>query len=250
MYIPSTDEERRFLETYDPSKYEKPSVTADIVIFTISDDNELSLLLIKRGDYPYKNKWAIPGGFVGMNESVDAAALRELEEETSVTGISVEQFGTFGDVDRDPRMRIISVAYMAFVPKDILNYQAGDDAADAQLFKIKIGLDGITFENQDTSFTTMDLAFDHANIIKTAILRLRNRIDYTEDAFKFLKDDQSFTIYELKRVYETVKGIKLDTANFRRSFFRDYVDTGKVQDTGKKQRNSGRREAAVYQKVR
>lgn len=250
LYNPSTEEERCFLETYDPNKYDKPSVTADIVIFTISDDNELSLLLIKRGGYPYKDKWAIPGGFVGMDESVDEAALRELEEETSVTGISVEQFGTFGEVDRDPRMRIISVAYMAFVPKSMLTYRAGDDAADAQLFKIKIDLDGIAFENRDHSFTEKDLAFDHAAIIKTAIKRLRNRIDYTEDAFKFLKDDQNFTIYELKRVYETVKGIKLDTGNFRRSFFRDYVDTGKIRDTGKRQKNSGHKEAAVYQKVR
>ena len=250
MYIPSTEEEKRFLETYDPGKYEKPSVTADIVIFTISDDNELSLLLIKRGDYPYKGKWAIPGGFVGMQESVDDAALRELQGETSIAGVSVEQFGTFGEVDRDPRMRVISVAYMAFVPKSMLDYSAGDDAADAQLFKIKIDLDGIAFENWDHSFTDRDLAFDHADVIKTAIKRLRNRIDYTEDAFKFLKDDQNFTIYELKRIYETVKGTKLDTGNFRRFFFRDYVDSGKVHPTGESIKLAGHRDAALYRKVR
>lgn len=249
-YIPSTEEERQFLENYDPSKYDKPSVTADIVIFTLSDTNELSILLIKRGGYPYKDMWAIPGGFVNMDESVNAAAIRELEEETGIAGISVEQVATFGDVDRDPRMRVISVAYMAFVPKDMLNIKAGDDASDAQILTINVDLDGITFSNKDYTFGESILAFDHAAIIRTALKRLRNRIDYTEDAFQFLKDQGSFTIYELKKVYETVKGVRLDTGNFRRAFFRDYVETGKVKPTGEKTKGSGYRSAELYSKVK
>ncbi len=250
MYIPTTEEERKFIESYDASKYEKPSVTADIVIFTLSDSNNLSLLLIKRGGYPYKDSWAIPGGFVDVKESVDRAAERELEEETALKGIPIEQFGTFGAVDRDPRMRVISVAYMAFVPKDKLDFKAGDDAKDAKLFEIKKDINGLVFESIDESITESDLAFDHSNIIKTAIKRLQNRIDYTDDAFKFLKNSKSFTVYELKKIYETVKGTKEDNGNFRRDFLRDYVKTGIVIDTGKKIRNVGCREATLYSKVK
>ena len=250
MYRPTTEEEKVFLDNYDSSKYEKPSVTADIVVFTLSENNELSLLLIKRGGFPYKDKWAIPGGFVGMTESVDDAAKRELEEETALKDISIEQFGTFGSVDRDPRMRVISVAYMAFVPKDKLDFHAGDDAADAELFVIKKNEDGLLFEGSNTVFTEKELAFDHANIIRIAIKRLRNRIDYTEDAFKFLKNSKAFTIYELKRIYETVKGVKEDTSNFRRDFIRDYVNTGIVKETGKEVKHDGYRKAMLYSKVK
>ncbi len=249
MYIPETKEEKEYLDKYDSSKYEKPSVTADIVIFTLSDNNELSVLLIKRGCYPYKDKWAIPGGFVSMDESIDTAAARELKEETHLTDIPIEQFGTFGEVDRDPRMRVISIAYMAFIPKSTLSFSAGDDAAETQLFKISIDIDGLTFIGDRNVIKESDLAFDHSAIIKTAIKRLRNRIEYTDDAFKFLKDDQSFTIYELKKIYETVTGKTEDTGNFRRSFFNKYVKPGLVVDTGSKTENSGHRNAALYCKL-
>ena len=248
-YIPETEEERKFIEEYDSSRYEKPSVTADVVIFTLSEDNTLSLLLIKRGAYPYKDRWAIPGGFIGINESVDGAATRELLEETSLRDIPIEQFGTFGAVDRDPRMRVISVAYMAFVPKKMLNFHAGDDAAEAQLFKIVPKIDGITFIGTDNIIHEKDLAFDHAEIIKTAIKRLRNRISYTDDAFKFLEDDQSFTIYELKKIFETVTGSAEDAGNFRRMFLTRYVKTGLVVETGKNDSRNGRKSAALYRKL-
>lgn len=250
MYVPANDEERKFLEQYDPNKYEKPSVTADIVIFTLSEDNVLSVLLIKRGGYPYKDKWAVPGGFVNIEEDVNMAALRELEEETGLTCIPMEQFQTFGEADRDPRMRVISVAYMAFVPKDTLTIKAGDDAQDAQLFKIGVGLDGLTFTNDETEFGEEDLAFDHASMIKIAIKRLRNRIDYTDDAYKFLKDQQNFTISEFRKIFEAVKGTHLDVGNFRRSFLRDRVDTRKVVPVDKKTVGSGFKAAQLYRRVR
>ena len=249
MYNPQSEEEKKFLESYDSSKYEKPSVTVDIVVFTISENNKLSILLIKRGGYPYKDKWAIPGGFVDINESIDDAAKRELFEETGLKNIDIEQIGTFGALDRDPRMRVISVSYMAFVPKNKLNIVAGDDASDAKLFEINIDLDGIIFKNNNLEVLANELAFDHEKIIKTAIKRLRNRIDYTEDAFSFLQDKDSFTIYELKKIYETVKGTKEDNANFRRMFIRDYVDTGKAIDTGETTKDSGYRQARLYKKL-
>jgi len=248
-YIPTSEDERVFLENYDPNKYEKPSVTTDITVFTISEDNELSVLLIKRGGYPYKDKWAIPGGFVKIDESVDESARRELKEETNLDNFAIEQFGTFGEVDRDPRMRVISVAYMAFVPKNALSIKAGDDASDAKLFKIHIDLDGINFVSGNLTIKESDLAFDHADIIRTAIKRLRNRIDYTEDAFKLLKNPKSFTIYELKKIYETVKGQKEDSANFRRTFYRKYLKTNIVEETGEITENSGHRDAKLYRLV-
>ena len=249
MYYPTSEEEKKYIENYNADKYEKPSVTADIVIFTLSETNELSILLIKRKDFPYKDRWAVPGGFVAINESLDEAASRELKEETGLEDMPIEQFATFGTVDRDPRMRIIAVAYMAFVPKSTLNFREGNDTSDTQIFKINIDIDGLTLVGDRNVVKSDDLAFDHAEIIKTAIKRLRNRIEYTDDAFKFLKNDQSFTIYELKKIYETVTGKAEDTGNFRRGFLNKYVKTGLVVDTKEKTTNSGHRQASLYRKL-
>ena len=246
MYEPRSEEEKLFLEQYDPGEYEKPSVTADIVVFTLDAKNSLSVLLIKRGGYPYKDCWAIPGGFVEISESVDEAAARELKEETDLDGLPITQIGTFGAVDRDPRMRVISVAYMAFVPKDRLHIKAGDDARDAQMFEISSDADGLVLIGERNVVKETGLAFDHAHILHTALERLRNRIDYTQDAFRFLKNDQSFTIYELKKIYEAVKGDNEDAGNFRRDFLKKYVASGIVEETGEKSRGTGSRAATLY----
>lgn len=246
----NTKEEVDFITHYDSSKYEKPSVTVDNVIFTVTENDKLALVLIKRGAFPYKDKWALPGGFVNITESIDDAATRELIEETGLKDINSEQFCTFGAVDRDPRMRVISVAYMALVPKNKLHLQAGDDAREACIFEIKnIKSAILEFECDGLHFTENELAFDHAQIIHTALNRIQNRIDYTDDAFHLLKNSKAFTIYELKQIYETVKGTKIDAGNFHRDFRRDFVDTGKVKATNKKARNKGSREATVYSKV-
>ena len=229
----SSDEEN-FLKHYDVSKYERPSLTTDVVIFTLDSSDELNILLIKRGDFPYKDCWAIPGGFLHAGkESVDEAAARELKSETNIDNVFLKQLYTFGNPERDPRTTVISVAYTALVPKDKLNIQAGDDAKDARLFKIKYDVDGIIFFNEATTITENDLAFDHAEIIKMAISRLRTRIDYEDDAFNLLRDKNEFTISELKRIYETIKNKPLDLPNFRKTFLRDYVSTGKVVDLNK-----------------
>ena len=249
MYQPS-EEEREYLRNYRPGDYERPSVTVDNVIFTLSDKHELSILLIQRRNFPYKGLWAIPGGFVEMTESLLEAAARELKEETGLENIPMDQLATFGDVGRDPRMRVISVAYMAFVPKDSLNIHAGDDARDAELFRIYRNEEGLVLIGTRHVVKEDELAFDHAKVIETAIQRLKNRIDYTEDAFHFLENDQSFTIYELKKIFETVKGENLDAGNFRRDFLKKYVDTGKVVETGEKTSANGRRAVTLYRKVR
>ena len=228
-YKYTSEEEKQYLESYDASKFERPSVTTDIVIFTIDKEDDLNILLIKRGCHPYKNHWAIPGGFLEVSkESLDEAAARELKEETNIDNVYLKQLYTFGEPNRDPRTTVVSVAYTALVPKESLNVKAGDDAEDAQLFKIKYDVNGIIFYNDAINITENDLAFDHNEIIRTAITRLRNRIDYEDDAFNLLKDKSSFTISELKRIYDSIKNTTLDLPNFRKMFLREYVTSGKV----------------------
>jgi len=142
-----------FLESYDPNRYEHPSVTVDMVVFSVTrteDGLRLCVPLIERKDHPCIGMWALPGGFVDMDEDLSAAAARELEEETSLTGLSFRQFGTFGAVDRDPRTRVISVGYYALAPMQSLQPQAGDDAAEADLFTLE--LDAVARTKQSLLF--------------------------------------------------------------------------------------------------
>lgn len=131
--------ELEFLAQYDPSRYDRPSATVDMLIFTILE-NKLKLLMVKRSDHPCIGQWALPGGFVNMNESLDEAAERELKEETNLENIYMEQLYTWGDVGRDPRTRIISTAYMALVDSTDLKVKAGDDADDADWFNVSCKL--------------------------------------------------------------------------------------------------------------
>lgn len=239
--------EKEFLKSYDPNKYEKPSVTADILIFTMNKEHNLELLLIKRGGHPNKGKWALPGGFVGIDESIEEAAKRELLDETGLEHVYLEQLYTFGEVNRDPRMRVISVAYMALTPMEKLVIRAGDDAAEAKLFKV-------TFDNWETAFCSADgirlsalnLAFDHGAIIQAGLKRLSGKLDYTDIAFELLEDKQCFTTYEIQKVFEGIKGKPLDGGNFRRYFKTRYLDTKIVTELGETSRKYSRREAKCY----
>ena len=134
--------EQQYLQNYDPSQFEHPSVTVDILIFTVSD-RKLRLLLIRRNEHPYLGKWAIPGGFLRMDESADEAAARRIREEAGVENVHLEQLYTFSAVNRDPRTRVISIAYLATVPAGKLHFLAGAGAEEAALFSI----DGITGES-------------------------------------------------------------------------------------------------------
>ncbi|HCD42503.1 MAG TPA: NUDIX hydrolase [Lachnoclostridium sp.] len=130
--------EKEFLLQYRPGNYERPSVTVDMLIFAVDEEEtETEILLIKRKNHPCIGQWAIPGGFVNVDESLETAAARELEEETGLKGICMEQLYSWGNVKRDPRTRVISVSYMAAVPKDQLTPEAGDDAAEARWFQVK-----------------------------------------------------------------------------------------------------------------
>ena len=239
-------EELEFLEQYDPDKYAKPSVTADVVTLTVDEEDALRILLIKRGGFPYKGKWALPGGFMMTDEeSVTQAAGRELYEETGVKDVSLRQLYTFSDPARDPRMHVVSVAYTALVPKGSLRVRAGDDAWEAKVFRIGFDVDGMIFQGEGTLIREEDLAFDHAKIIRMAIKRLRSRIKYEPDAFWLLRNKKEFAISELKAIHETILNEKLDTANFRKAFLRDYVDTGRVRSLNKK--SKAKRPAMLYE---
>lgn len=186
-------------ETYDITQYERPSVTVDVVIFSILDE-ELKVLLIKRKIWPYEGMWAIPGGFVKMDESLEEAAYRELAEETGVTSENVylEQLYTFGHPKRDPRTRVITVAYFALVSADKINPQAADDAEDVGWFSV---------------YHPPSLAFDHADILHYALTRLRYKLEYSAVGFQLLPE--KFTLRELQDAYEIILGTKLDKGNFR-----------------------------------
>lgn len=214
-------EEADFLNNYDAQEYEKPSVATDIVIFRMAN-SRLEVLMIRRKNPPYKGYLAFPGGFVGIDESTEEAAYRELLEETNVKDVYLEQLYTFSKPDRDPRMRIISVAYMALVRNIDLNEMAGDDAADV----VWLGVNDLLrdLENGD-----IDLAFDHEIIFKKAIERMRGKIDYTDIAFQLISDE--FTISELQRVHEEVLNKKLHSPNFRRTVLPMLIETDRYDES-------------------
>ncbi len=209
---------------YDPNQYERPAVTVDVVTFTLRD-HDLKVLLIRRKHPPFAGYWAIPGGFVQMDESLEAGALRELEEETGVCDVYIEQLYTFGQPNRDPRTRVITVAYFALVPASALPaLQAGDDAADAQWWSM---------------YDLPPLAFDHVEILDYALTRLRYKLEYSAVGFELLPE--KFTLSELQSTYEVILGEKLDRGNFRKKLHKAAV----VEPT-RDYRNTGGRPARLY----
>jgi len=176
---------------------ESVRVTVDVVIFTIRDDR-LQVLLIERGIPPFKGRWALPGGFILEGESLEDAAVRELEEETGVRDVFLEQLYTFGGPRRDPRGRVVTVAYYALIASDRA-LKAGSDASAAQWMPAD---------------RVPDLAFDHGEIVHYAIERLRNKLEYTTVGFQLLP--KKFTLTQVQRVYEAILGRVLDKRNFRR----------------------------------
>lgn len=179
-------------------QYPHPAVTVDIVIFTVRD-NQLKLLLIKRAGEPFKGEWALPGGFIGIDEDLRQGAERELREETGVGGVYLEQLKTFGKPDRDPRERVITVAYYALIPSDKVILQAASDAEAVGWF----GMDELP-----------KLCFDHPIILDVAHKRLVAKLDYSTIAFQFMP--KIFTLRELQDVYEIILQEELDNRNFRK----------------------------------
>ncbi len=183
--------------------YSQPSVTVDIVVFTIIND-DLKVLLIKRAVEPFKGEWAIPGGFVRMDESLEEAAKRELQEETNVKNIYLEQLYSFGEPKRDPRGRVITVSYMALINSnnEAIELKATTDSLKAEWY---------SFNNLP------NLAFDHKQILSYAFKRLKWKFEYTTVAFSLLP--KKFTLTQLQNIYEAVFGKSFDKRNFRKKIF-------------------------------
>lgn len=240
-------DESEFLARYDPRDYDPVSVTVDVVALTIRD-GALHVLLVRRGGPPYAGMWALPGGFVhagGTARGADAedlpdAAVRELAEETGLSAkggmigrVHLEQLGTYGAPGRDPRMRVISVAYLAFAP-ELPAPEPGGDAADAAW--VPVDALGLTESADQRPGTTRRLAFDHARILSDGLERARGKLEYTPLATAFCGGE--FTIPELRSVYEAVWGEELHAGNFHRKVL---SVPGFVESTGETSDRGGRR---------
>lgn len=205
-------------------EYPRPSVTVDLAIFTIRE-GKLHVLLIRRGGQPFKGKWALPGGFVLEGEDLEAAALRELQEETGVRDLYLEQLYTFGEPQRDPRGRVITVAYFALISSDRQELSAQTDAV------------GVEWHAMDA---LPPLAFDHEKILEYALDRLRNKLEYTTVGFQLLP--KKFTLSELQGIYEAILGRVLDKRNFRRKIA--LLDI--LEETDEKKMEGVHRPARLY----
>lgn len=223
-------EEEIFLENYNPREYEPIAITVDIVVFgvlKITTDNyrkldkqSLNILLVSRKEYPFKGMYSLPGGFVGSKETIDDAVKRVLKNKTGLDNIYCEQLYTFGEVGRDPRMRVISCAYIALV-----------DTTKVQLKDAEwIDIDRVT---------QLTLAFDHSHIIDESLKRLRGKINYTDIVFHVLP--KRFTISELQEIYETILNKKLLAAAFRRTIIDKLVETGEYTQ------NAGHRPSMLFE---
>ncbi|MDD6142447.1 MAG: NUDIX hydrolase [bacterium] len=207
-------------------------VAVDLLILTIRD-GQLCVLLSQRTEEPWKGCWALPGKLMGLEESAEACAESLLEEMLPVSGAYMEQLYTFSSVERDQRGRVISIAYLVIVPWPTLQPALEMPRVTLACF----GMDAIAGQQ---------LAFDHAQMIRTALLRLRGKIGYTEVSFQFLSQPEAFTLGQLQTVFEAVLGEKLDTSNFRRSILSRYETTGRIAQTESAVRQGRGRPAALY----
>ena len=262
--------EEAFLKDYDSSIFEKLSMTTDILIMSVSNEDtgnyrklsekKFSILLVKRDNYPFKDKWCLPGGFVGIDETLDEAAKRVLKTETNLKDIYIEQLYTFSDIKRDPRMRVISTSYMALVDKNRLMDNLSANASWFNIFMLEDeksynvtldnGIEEIKFvvgkklkdkttDRYDFNIIKNDkLAFDHPLVIVSGIERLKNKIEYTDIVFNMMP--KYFTLGELQQVYEVILGKKLLDPAFRR------IIANKVEKTDKVQTGGGHRPSALF----
>lgn len=269
-------DEQQFLDNYDNEKYEKPSVTADIVIFSVFEDQSenyrklpeksLKLLMIKRGKPPYENRFALPGGFTRRNETVDKAAIRELKEETGVECTFLQQLRTFSKPDRDPRGWVITCAYMALINGSDYIIEGGDDAKEAlwfdvsftnidtELWKLKLQHDDeiieTDFKCNDISDVSefsewnqvgnSNIAFDHALIIVSAIMKLRRMIIRGDNYIIFKLLPKYFSLSEVQKVYEIILNKKIYPQVFRRKI-KSYV-----KETKEYTQSVGHRPSKLY----
>ena len=258
--------EDEFLKDYDISKFDQLSMTADILLISVSDHETsnyrktnkktLSILLVKRNEYPYKDTWCLPGGFLNpKNETLEECAMRVLKQETNLENIYLEQLYTFDDPKRDPRTRVVSTSYMALIDKNKLTQMINKNASwfDVVLLEdnekevtitLTNGVDTIhvnvkkTGRYTVTSLDNKDLAFDHDLVIVSGLERLRNKLSYTDIVFNMMPE--YFTLGELQKVYEVILNKKLLDPAFRR------IIANKVEKTDKMKTGEGHRPSALF----
>ena len=264
--------EEEFLKNYNENDYKKISLTTDILVLSVSSndnsnyrknsDKKMSILLVKRDNYPFKDKWCLPGGFIEYDEELEEAPKRILKSETNLDNIFLEQLYTFGNVKRDPRMRIISTSYMSLIDKNMLKNNINKKAAwfDVALYEEKNNIVSIVLNNDKEvisfkikkelkekttgcyTFKTLEnnsIAFDHDLVILTGLERLKNKISYTDIVFNMMP--KYFTLGELQKVYEVILGKKLLDPAFRR------IIKDKVQKTNKMKTGEGHRPSVLFE---
>ena len=237
--------ETEFLAGYDPTAYERPALAIDLVLLGLRDARPAALLL-ERAEHPYAGSWALPGGFVGIKETLDAAAARVLREKAGIAGARLEQLYTFGALDRDPRMRIVSVAYLALMPERAFA-EAAEGVPDLSAAIIDVPWTGETGGPVAALSTKgrargepLRLAFDHADVLALAVRRLRGKLDYSDVGFALLPD--LFTLRQLQDVHEAILGTPLNKPAFRRRM----LDRGWLEPTGSREAGTSFRPAELY----
>ncbi len=230
-------EELDFLQNYEPGDFERPSVAVDVVLLTVRDGG-LWTLLYRRAEFPDKGLYALPGGFVGMDEGLEAATARVLRTKADLADVFVEQLYTFGDPARDPRMRILTVAHYALVPAHVFDRTAGLQA------RLAVPWDGVAGGAVEVRVAgePLALAFDHATIIGAAVQRIRGKLSYVPIAFELLPG--TFTLRQARAVYEAIRGHALNKDSFRKTL----LSSGLVEPTGARQVGVGHRPAALYRR--
>ena len=224
-------------------------VTVDALILTVRE-GRLYALLSRRKNPPFQGRWALPGRLVGLDEPVEATLDGLLAEMMPEGPRFYEQLYTFSDLNRDPRGRVISAAYLVILPQPKLEKVLSESGTPLRPYRVSLDGEQPVMAGADgTVLTGGDLAFDHGRIIETGIRRLRGKIDYTDIAFHFLRDPEAFSLGELQTVFEAVLGMKLDSSNFRRGILNRYEKSGKLRQTAQAERKNRGRPAVLYQVV-
>lgn len=240
---PHDRHEHDYLERYDPNEFDRPSVAVDVALLGLRE-RELVVGLIAREEHPARGRWALPGGFVRIDESLDAAAARVLDSKAALRRVFVEQLYTFGEPRRDPRTRVISVAYYALVSTERLT---GIDAGALTFGRLSVpwrGEEGGPVSALDESGGALALAFDHGDIISMAVKRIRGKLHYTAIGYQLLPE--RFTLRELQDVHETILGTSLNKDSFRRRM----LASGDIEATGERESAVLHRPAELYRFTR
>jgi 8-oxo-dGTP diphosphatase len=239
---PAADDELAFLAAYDASRFPRPSVSVDVVLLTVRD-GAVWTLLRRRDEHPHRGRWALPGTFLGIDESPDDAAVRVLGSKAGLGGVFTEQLYTFGAPGRDPRTRVVSVAYYALVEPATLERAVASQADGLVLARLDVPWPGETggpVAALDPDGAPLALAFDHAEILGMAVKRIRGKLDYAPIGFELLP--RAFSLRDLRLVHEAILGRALNKDSFRRRI----LDRGLVVPTGKRAAGVGHRPPELY----